>query len=240
MKNLPVKIEKKSTPVFTIRDWILISSAFSIVLLLMRIMTSGRFSYAFLAWNLFLAYVPFFISEEICKNEKALRNRIRLVVLLFLWILFMPNCFYILTDLFHLQNMENGHPWFDLTLILSFAWNGILLGIISIRKMELLLTEAKGKFVSGLVICLVMWLNAFGIYIGRFLRFNSWDIIVNPFSLLAEIADMIFNPYDYRYAWAMSFCFAFLMIIIYYTVKNLGEIGRRARKEDAVSAKNSD
>jgi len=135
----------------------------------------------------------------------------------------MPNSFYILTDLFHLDTMGNGHPWFDLTLILSFAWNGILFGIISIYKMELLLKKTKGNFISALVICAVMWLNAFGVYIGRFLRFNSWDIFLNPFSLLSEIADIVFDPYDHRYVWIMSFCFAFFMITVYYTIKKLSE-----------------
>jgi uncharacterized membrane protein len=89
--------------------------------------------------------------------------------------------------------------------------------------MEMLLKASQGKFISGFVICTVMWLNAFGIYIGRFLRFNSWDIILNPFSLFGEIAGMFLNPYDYRYVWAMSFCFAFFMVIIYYTIKKLSQ-----------------
>jgi uncharacterized membrane protein len=89
--------------------------------------------------------------------------------------------------------------------------------------MEKLLKKGNGKFVSIVVIGVVMWLNAFGVFIGRFLRFNSWDIFLNPFSLIPETAVIIFDPYDYRYVWAMSFCFAFFMIIIYYTVKNLSE-----------------
>ena len=120
--------------------------------------------------------------------------------------------------------MSKGDSWYDLTLILSFAWNGILFGILSIYKMEMLLKNAKGKFIAGFIICFVMWLNAFGVYIGRFLRFNSWDIFVNPFSLMSEIVDIIFNPYDYRYIWAMSFCFAFFMAILYYTTKRLGDV----------------
>ncbi len=91
----------------------------------------------------------------------------------------------------------------------------------------MLLKNAKGKFVSGFVICAVMWLNAFGVYIGRFLRFNSWDVFVNPFSLLSEIVNIIFDPYDYRYVWAMSTCFAFFMVIVYYTTQKLSEAFRK-------------
>jgi uncharacterized membrane protein len=223
MKKLFSSIENKNAAVsFSIRHWIWISCAFSLLLLIARIITSARFSYAFLAWNLFLAYIPFAISTRIRSDEPRVRNRAKMVGLILVWILFMPNCFYILTDLFHLR-MENGHPWFDLTLILSFAWNGMLMGILSIRDMEMLLRQRKGKVVSNVMICAIIWLNAFGVYIGRFLRFNSWDVITNPLSLFGNIADMIFDPYAYRYAWTMSFCFAFFMIIVYYTVKNLAE-----------------
>jgi uncharacterized membrane protein len=223
MKKILLNIKNRIPTSLTIRQWLIISSLFSLTLLTTRVIASGRLSYAFLAWNLFLAYVPYFISQWLDRHQQILRNRIKLVSLIFTWILFMPNSFYILTDLFHLENMGNDHSWFDLTLILSFAWSGVIFGILSIRKMEMLLKKAKGNLVSGFIICTVMWLNAFGVYIGRFLHFNSWDIIVNRFSLLTEITNIIFNPYDYRYAWAMSICFAFFMIIIYYTIKKLSE-----------------
>ena len=224
MKKLLLQIENRIPPVFTIQHWLLISSSFSMVLLIIRIMITGQWSYGFLAWNLFLAYIPFFISKWLKEHKKIIESRIRLLFVLSAWLLFIPNSFYILTDLFHLHNLNAGHQWFDLTMILSFAWNGILFGILSIRQMEILLKEAKGKWISALIICVVMWLNAFGIYIGRFLRFNSWDVLANPFSLFGEIYDIIFDPYDYRYVWAMVFCFGVFMIILYYTIKKLSEI----------------
>ena len=187
----------------------------------MRIITSGKLSYVFLAWNLALACIPYVISEWLTKHPHLLERKIKLILVVFVWMLFMPNSFYILTDLFHLDNMGYGHPWFDLTLILSFAWSGLLLGIASIRKMEILVKKSKGKLISVLIVCAVMWLNAFGVYIGRFLRYNSWDIITNPFSLFGEVTDILFNPYDYRYVWGMSICFAFFIIILYYSSKKI-------------------
>ncbi|MFI5187251.1 MAG: DUF1361 domain-containing protein [Chitinophagales bacterium] len=223
MKKLLEKFEGKISVQLTIRQWLVISVTFSLCLLIVRMIMSARLSYGFLAWNLFLAFVPYFISEWLGSHQKILRNRVKLFSSIFAWLLFMPNSFYILTDLFHLETAGNAHPWFDLTLILSFAWNGILLGVLSIQKMETLLKKTKGKFISVFVIGAVMWLNAFGIYIGRFLRFNSWDIFINPFSLLSEIASILFSPYDYRYAWAMSLCFTGFMVIVYYTMKKLSE-----------------
>lgn len=225
MKKVLLSLRRKLPPVLSIRHWLLISSSFSLLLLLVRVMTSGRFSYVFLAWNLFLAGIPYVISNWLSGNLNVMKSRIKLFFLVFAWLLFMPNCFYILTDLFHLENMGNGHPWFDLTLILSFAWNGVLFGILSMRKMENLLANAKGRFISSILICIVMWLNAFGIYIGRFLRFNSWDVILNPFALFGEVADLVLNPFDYRNVWATSVCFALFMSILYFTSKKLSESG---------------
>ena len=224
MKTILKKVVERIPARFTLSQWLWIASVFSLSLLAIRIIKTGYLSYGFLAWNLFLAYVPYIISEWLSRRPQILASRIKLFSLVFMWILFMPNSFYILTDLFHLNSMSQRGSWYDLTLILSFAWNGILLGILSIYKMELLLQSAKGKFIAGFIIYVVMWLNAFGIYIGRFLRFNSWDIFVNPFSLISEIVEIILNPYDYRYVWAICFCFAFFMAILYYTIKRLSEV----------------
>ena len=124
MKRILWSIENKFSNRLTIRRWLLISCSFSLLLLTFRIILTGRLSYIFLAWNLFLASVPYFISEWFGRHPQIVARRTRLIALLFVWLLFMPNSFYMLTDLFHLDNMDNGNPWFDLTLILSFAWNG--------------------------------------------------------------------------------------------------------------------
>jgi uncharacterized membrane protein len=223
MRTILSLIEKKFERPFTIRHWLLVSSMFSMTLLLVRILMTGYITYAFLAWNLFLAFVPYYISGWVADHMGS-KNKWKLLPAIGCWLLFMPNTFYIITDLFHLDDMADGHQWFDLTMILSFAWNGILFGMLSIRKMEMILGKTKGKLVSGFVICFVMWLNAFGIYIGRFLRFNSWDVIANPFSLFGEIFSIVFNPYEHRWVWAMTACFSFFMLILYYTMKRSGEI----------------
>lgn len=223
MKRIVNRIKNQIPTSLTIYQWLLLSSAFSIVLLLCRIMMTAEFSYAFLTWNLFLAWVPYLTSNWLSNHLKVLKNKLKFSLIIFLWLLFMPNSFYIITDLFHLGGRAAGHQWFDLTMILSFAWTGILLGMISLRRMEMILSSVKGKLFASIVVCFVMWLNAFGIYIGRYLRFNSWDVIANPFSLFDEIFSIPFNPYDHRWVWAMTVCFSFFMIIIYYTIKKLSE-----------------
>jgi uncharacterized membrane protein len=220
------KLKKYLPEALSIRQWLMISAIFSIGILSYRILKTGHLTYTFLVWNLFLAWIPYHISEWLAKNPRTVKNRFKLGLIISGWLLFMPNSFYILTDLFHLENIDNKHQWRDLTVILSFAWTGILLGIISIRRMESILTASKGKLISSVVICVVMWLNAFGIYLGRFLRFNSWDILTHPLSLFREIFDLFSNPFDHRGVWSMTIAFSFFMIIVYYTVKKLSEAVR--------------
>jgi uncharacterized membrane protein len=210
--------------IFTgIQFWILLSSGFSLFLLLVRIIATGRLTFAFLAWNLFLAFIPYLITEKLVSDVRNIENKTRLLFSLIAWFVFIPNSFYIITDLFHLGQFGAAPQWFDLVLILSFAWNGILLGIISIRRVEMILSVVKGKLFSFGMLYAVIWFNALGIYIGRFLRFNSWDVITNPFSLLRELLEMFFHPKANFFGWGMIFCYSFFITVIYFTIKKLGE-----------------
>ena len=207
----------------TIHQWLLASSCFSCLLLLVRVIVTGSLNYLFLPWNLFLAFIPYWITGWVTRDGTRMKNKLKLVPALALWLLFVPNSFYIITDLFHLTHIETAPKWFDLLLVFSFAWNGIVCGIISLRRVELIMLTGSGKKFSMLMIFGVIWLNAFGIYIGRYLRFNSWDIVNDPFSLLAEIMTMVANPLDNRYGWGMTFCYAAFIAFLYFTIKKLGE-----------------
>lgn len=162
--------------------WILISSCFSFLLVCTRMTATGQFTYTFLIWNLFLAFIPYAISGCLYHSFYILSKTIRWL-LIFVWLLFIPNSFYIITDLFHLEQFDNAPKWFDLLLLFSFAWNGLLMGLLSLRKVEIMIRLMVSHRLLPVIIFVVMWLNAFGIYIGRFLRYNSWDIFTNPLQL---------------------------------------------------------
>lgn len=207
----------------TIHHWLLFSSGFSCFLLLARVIVTNSLAYLFLPWNLFLAFVPYWIAGRMFRNSKLLTNRIYLYLILAAWLLFIPNSFYIVTDLFHLSHIDSAPKWFDLLLVFSFAWNGILFGVVSLRRIELFTSTSKSRNFSLVMVFAVMWLNAFGVYIGRFLRYNSWDVITHPFSLAGEILDMIIRPITYGYAWGMTCCYAVFMTFLYQTIKRLSE-----------------
>ena len=155
---------------FNLRQWLIISCLFSCLLVVVRILITGHWTYRFLIWNLFLAVVPYVLTEWMAQKDSIGKSKAKLFGLLLLWLLFIPNSFYILTDLFHLDTFDTAPKWFDLLLIFSFAWNGIILGIVSIRRVEIILSKATGRKFSLLIVFVVMFLNAFGIYIGRYLQ----------------------------------------------------------------------
>lgn len=204
-------------------QWLMVSCGFSCLLLAARIFITGDMTYLFLAWNLFLAFIPFAITQWLTTHNRFVKPKIKTAIILFIWLLFIPNSFYILTDLFHLDKFDSAPKWFDLLLIFSFAWNGIVLGIVSIRRTEVILESITGRSFSLFIIFIVMWLNAFGIYIGRYLRFNSWDILTQPFSLFKEMFEVLFHPLRNKMEWGMVAVYAVFMTVLYITIKKLGE-----------------
>jgi uncharacterized membrane protein len=207
----------------TFHQWFLASCTFSYMLLCTRVIATGYLTYVFLLWNLFLAVVPYGISCWLSANQRAIRNKWILIPSLCVWLVFIPNAFYIVTDLFHLVHIRSAPEWFDLLLLLSFAWNGLIAGIASLRKIEGLLYSIKSRTFSSVMVFIVMWMNAYGIYIGRFLRYNSWDILIHPFSLFDEMAEMLLHPFHNRMEWSMILCYAVFMTLFYITIKKLAE-----------------
>lgn len=203
-------------------DWLLLSCLFSGMLLAARMATTGTLEYIFLPWNLFLASVPYILTQWMERLAPLPGQRLKLAAACLGWLLFIPNSFYIITDLFHLSHVHTAPRWFDLLLVFSFAWNGILFGILSLFRVEQVLRLLKGRGFSILLVFVVMWLCAWGIYIGRFLRYNSWDVIANPAELAGEMWDMIRHPFRYGYAWGMTICYAVFMTLLYFTLQAAG------------------
>jgi uncharacterized membrane protein len=181
---------------------------------------TGQWLFAFLVWNLFLAWIPLLISSKLQLLQS--KNKLRFAIVFLCWLVFVPNSFYIITDLFHLDMNESVPLWYDLALLLSFAWNGLLLGIVSIRQMQKLLENFLNRKLGMFFLLPVMALNGLGIYVGRYLRFNSWDIITNPLQLAQDIIYLFIHPLRNRFDWSMIICYTLLLTLIYLAIKKLG------------------
>lgn len=195
-----------------------IFSLLCISMVLFRIMYADSLRYLWMIWNLFLAWVPLVFVLALRRSEAMRKSTIRSSLLLLSWLVFFPNAPYILTDLFHLLQVSNMSLWYDLLLILSFAWTGLLTGFVSLIEIQVFFTEKFGKTISWFVTIVALVLGSFGVYLGRFGRFNSWEVITNPFELTREIILMIINPMDYQRMYAMTFLFSCFLILSYLTV----------------------
>ncbi|MFC4740732.1 DUF1361 domain-containing protein [Flavobacterium ponti] len=146
----------------------------------------------FLIWNLFLAVIPFLLTTYL-KTRNLLENKFKNGLVILIWLLFLPNSFYIITDFVHLSLSNSYTFWYDLLLISSYASLGFLLGIISLKDIEELLSHKLNTSISSFLIFSISILSGFGIYLGRILRYNSWDILKNPIELFTDLWNIFFT-----------------------------------------------
>ena len=154
------------------------ASVFSVAIWRVRTEFSGTGNYAFLIWNLFLAWIPFIIAYFTYTMTLS-RRQIYLVVPItaFFWLIFFPNAPYILTDFQHLAGALSDVPvWYDVMLLIWFAFTGLLLGMVSLFLMQEVIRREFGRWVGWGFVAIVTALTSVGVYVGRFLRWNSWDI----------------------------------------------------------------
>ncbi|MEL7534877.1 MAG: DUF1361 domain-containing protein [Bacteroidota bacterium] len=202
-----------SLPVFLFYGLI---SAASVGLLLYRVWMSGSATFLFLGWNLFLAWIPFLISNWLVSKPE--RKSWMIVLALGAWLPFFPNAPYILTDLFHLRARPGVPLWLDLILLISFAWTGLLLGLNSLRQIQVWLFDRWGAGWSWISVSVVLLLSSFGVYLGRYLRWNSWDILQRPGELIADIFDIILHPFVHDKATGFTLAFCFFLLMAYGSI----------------------
>ena len=174
---------------------IILSTIFALGLFTLRVLQSYTFAYSNLIWNLFLAWIPLIFSILTIKLYKSNPEK-RWVLIFpgFLWLLFFPNAPYIITDFLHLKQRPGIPIWYDILMLAAFAWTGFFLAIASLRTMQVLVNKHLGWFPSWIFATSVLTLAGIGIYLGRFSRWNSWDIFFTPKEILTDIAIRILNP----------------------------------------------
>jgi uncharacterized membrane protein len=177
-------------------------------LLAVRIERVGEPAFVFLRWNLFLAWVPFLLSLCVAAVHGRGGPRPLLWVLGAGWLLFFPNAPYILTDFIHLGRVGGAPLWFDTALIGTFAATGLALGLGSLLIVHHVVEARAGRVVGWAVAVSSLVLSAIGIYLGRFPRFNSWDVVTDPHGLvpvvLQRLADPLGNTFLLRFGVVMS------------------------------------
>ena len=193
---------------------------FIAVMIACRIIYSGSIRYIFILWNLFLAWIPFQVSLLLSKL-KTIKN-IRAIIILSCWLLFFPNALYVVTDLIHLEE-ENSIPvWYDAIMLFMASLTGLMLAFVSLYKVEKFLRlHIKSRSVTEQLIVFFLFAGSFGVYLGRFDRWNSWDVITYPVQLFKETAAYFISPLQHYRIWLITIIFTAFFSLLYFTVKKL-------------------
>lgn len=201
------------------RNQLLISLSFyCLILILLRAKITHSVYLFFLIWNLILAGIPYIITSYVAiyRNHKK-NNKLKTILLLLVWLAFLPNSFYIITDLVHLSRSNEYFFWFDLILICSFSISGFILGLVSMLEFEKIILGLVSTKLTKLMIPMICFLSGFGIFLGRILRFNSWEILSNPMQLITDSINTFFTPE----ALLFSINFGIFIYVAFQIKKNL-------------------
>jgi uncharacterized membrane protein len=211
----------------------LVCSAMSVLLFAIRWIKTEQTVYASLNVNLLLAWIPVFfawIAYNVYRKGSCLAAIIALVCAA-IWLPFFPNAPYLITDLVHLRARPEMPYWFDQILYMAFAFTGCYLGMVSLIFMQALVRRALGWIISWIFALASLVICGFGIFIGRFLRYNSWDILVNPKPLLKEILSWFRHPKSNSDAFVFALTFSIFFASVYFVVVAILNL-RRAEKEE--------
>lgn len=199
----------------------------AIALLLVRMVLFQASYYDFLIWNVVLAWIPVILSTflffTIVLKKKQYAN-IFVGFVIFLWLLFLPNAPYLVTDFIHLRP-RNGVPiWFDVMILFSYAILGLFQFEYSLIQMREVLRHVISHkwnkwFVPG-----VMLLMSIGVYLGRFLRWNSWEVFTNSPELVKEAVRVVTTPYQLFIAAVYTISTTVLLCLFHYLLHGVRDI----------------
>lgn len=190
-------------------------AAFCVALLLVRAKITQSIFYFFLIWNLFLAYTPL-VFTSIVKSYKSLHEMwYYFYPAVVVWLLLLPNAPYIITDFVHLEKAPNIPFWFDILLIASFSVSGMLFGLASMKDIFKIFSKRFSIMTCWIIMGAISLLCGFGMYVGRFLRYNSWDILQKPYTLTVDILCSVTNAETCKPAWGITLGFGTLMFLLF-------------------------
>jgi uncharacterized membrane protein len=200
------------------------ASLFCVALVVVRNVHTGNGDFRYLIWNLFLAWIPFVLAVFVYDRWRRRRGGILLLGLGVLWLLFFPNAPYIATDFGHLQQDPLAPYWYDAVTIAAFAWMGVLLGFASLYLMQTVVRQWRGAVAGWIFAFAAIGLGSLGIYLGRFLRLNSWDAVEHPSVLPRILHAAARDPFAYPEAIAVTVLFTAALSFAYFLLYNFAAV----------------
>lgn len=185
---------------------------------------TGAPVFSFLFWNLFLAWIPYVLALAMTGLDRVRAPGWVLAPVGVAWLLFLPNAPYILTDFIHLGAIPGAPRWFDVLLIGSFAATGLLLGLASLLLVHHVVEARRGR-VAGWVLAIgSLALSSIGIYLGRFPRFNSWDVLANPEGLVGVVLHRLGDPFGNPFLLGFVAAMTVGLVLSYLLTLALGQV----------------
>ncbi len=206
-------------------------SLVSIALLAIRMYRSHSTEYAYLVWNLFLAWVPLALSALMVRLLKTrLWSNWLLVLISFVWLMILPNSFYMISDYIHIQDMADADLLYGVVMFTSFIFTAALVGFSSLYVVHAELRKRIGRSVSSTLIAVILFACSFAIYLGRGLRWNSWDVLINPAGILFDVSDRILHPLGHPGTLSTTLSFFVLLGSLYIVGWQIGEATRETKQ----------
>jgi len=212
--------ESRDRPRWALLGALLLASALSTALVAARVLHTGRLTYTFLVYNLVLAWIPLGCAAAADGFDRwnSRAGAVLTAVAAAAWLVFFPNAPYLMTDLMHLRVLDNRLLWLDLTALQAFAWTGLALGFASLRLVQRVVARRAGGTLGWCFACAALTASAFGIYLGRVRRWNSWDVVRDPLGLLADAARPLLHPFDNVHVLAYCAVLAAFLLTAYAVV----------------------
>jgi len=159
---------------------------------------NSSLEFSYLLWNLFLAWLPLFFAVSLVRVLRRKRwSSWPALGLSILWLVFLPNSFYMISDFIHLLEVQRVNVLYDAVMFTSFIYTGVVLGFSSLYLVHLQLRRRLGSRLATAGIAMTLLICSFAVYIGRDLRWNSWDVLTNPGGLLFDLSDRLQHPAAY-------------------------------------------
>jgi len=187
---------------------LLVASAALAAGVLARVLETRSADLTNLVWNLFLAWIPFVLALVLYDVARRGAGAPRLLVLGAAWLLFLPNAPYIATDVIWLGDLGSGTYWHDPVLITAAAGLGLVLGFVSIFLVQAVVAERLGRLAGWATAGGVLALSGLGVYLGRYERWNSWEVLTEPTKVAAGLGAGLVDPLAYPRPLALSAFFA--------------------------------
>ena len=194
----------------------------NVAALFIRNLVLGDHTYNFLMWNLFLGFLPLLVAILLDHFNK------KISIFLFwfaslIWLLFYPNAPYMISDLIHV-NIDQQAVLYDTLIIFSLAMLSLFYGFLSLKTMHALFKERRGERIANTAIVASLLLSSLGFYMGRVLRFNSWDAFTHPFKVLKEVWENLWPIGDNLTAYVVIIMFGGIQYMLLVMMKDVNDI----------------